>query len=35
MTVPNERKTPVEVTRDELYRQVWEQPMSRLALEHG
>lgn len=35
MTVPTEPKRPVEITRDELYRQVWEKPMSKLALEYG
>lgn len=30
-----ERKPPVDVTRDELYRQVWETPMSRLAVQYG
>jgi hypothetical protein len=28
-------KQPVTVSRDELYRQVWDKPMSRLAAEYG
>jgi hypothetical protein len=31
----NHRKDPHEVSREELYRQVWQTPMSRLALEYG
>lgn len=30
-----EPKPPVKVSRDELYRQVWQTPMSRLALQYG
>lgn len=30
-----EKKRPMQVTREELYRQVWETPMSRLAAEYG
>jgi hypothetical protein len=26
-----ERKRPINVTRDDLYRQVWETPMTRLG----
>lgn len=29
------RKQPVEVSRDDLYRQVWQTPMSRLAVQYG
>ena len=32
MSDENTHKQPVDVTRDELYRQVWQTPMSRLAL---
>lgn len=35
MTEHAERKRPVEVSREELYRQVWETPMSRLAAQYG
>jgi len=28
-------KRPIEVTREELYRQVWQTPLSRLAVEYG
>lgn len=31
----NHRKGPREVSCEELYRQVWQTPMSRLALEYG
>lgn len=30
-----ERKRPINVTRDDLYRQVWETPMTRLAAQYG
>jgi hypothetical protein len=29
------QKQPVVVTRDDLYRQVWETPMSRLGEQYG
>ena len=29
------RQRPVTVTRDELYAQVWGQPMNRLAAQYG
>ncbi|WP_155831122.1 hypothetical protein [Hyphomicrobium sp. 802] len=35
MTENHARKDPREVSREELYRQVWQTPMSRLALEYG
>lgn len=35
MTENHDRKDPREVSREELYRQVWQTPMSRLALEYG
>lgn len=35
MTGSVEHKEPVEISRDELYRQVWEAPMNRLAVQYG
>ena len=35
LTDCGERKQPVDVSREELYRQVWETPMSRLAVQYG
>ena len=35
MTETEGRKQPVTVTREELYRQVWETAMSRLAEQYG
>lgn len=35
MTENDHRKGPCEVSREELFRQVWQTPMSRLALEYG
>ena len=35
MTTENPPKKPVQVTRELLYQQVWETPMSRLALAYG
>jgi hypothetical protein len=35
MTEDEERKRPIQMTREELYRQVWETPMSRLAVQFG
>jgi hypothetical protein len=35
MSDEEERKQPVRVTREELYRQVWETPIRRLAVQYG
>lgn len=35
MESEDDQKHPVDVTREELYRQVWQTPMSRLAAEYG
>lgn len=35
MTENHDRKDSREVSREELYRQVWQTPMSRLALQYG
>lgn len=35
MTESVEQKQPVDVSRDELYRQVWQTPMTRLAIQYG
>lgn len=35
MASNDECKKPVRVTRDDLYRRVWETPMSRLAVQYG
>ena len=35
MAEDDKRKSPIEVTREGLYREVWETPISRLAVQYG
>ena len=35
MTEDDKRKRPIQMTREELYRHVWETPMGRIAVQYG